>query len=146
MRSSIRNQPLGDLLHLEQYAADFEDDTDLMILVWICVICVIPGQNQISQYALFEANWGNKTEEQLGNRTRPTPESLNFAGSFCSEASPWRRSSMGIVRSQAYPWTSVLKPPYAMRLKSKGIDSGIGCFFISAMTFLLTALRCALFL
>jgi len=73
MRSSIRNQPLGGLIHLEQYAADFEDDTDLMILVWSCVICVIPGQNQISEYALLEANWGNKTEEQLGNRTRPTP-------------------------------------------------------------------------
>jgi hypothetical protein len=26
-------EPLGDLLHLAQYAADFEDDTDLMILV-----------------------------------------------------------------------------------------------------------------
>jgi hypothetical protein len=66
LRHGEGNQPLGDLLHFEQYAADFEDDTDLMILVWICVICVIPGQNQISQYALLKRIGGTKWKNNLG--------------------------------------------------------------------------------
>lgn len=90
-----------------------------------------------------------------GDPLHPNAEAADFSPRRSPSASCRRRaidpgseaSAAGPRRAgQVQPCTIVLKPPCAMRCMSKGMTLGILCLVISAMTFLFTAVRCALFL